>query len=75
MKNIENVPNTRIMTEINRLLPVGVAFKPKIELYDYLGIGRKRFAQITKGEKSPTLKELEAISNHFGISLQLIIKN
>lgn len=46
-----------------------IVFKPAPEFYQAVGIGRKRFGQLYRGEKSPLLEELERLAHHFGKSV------
>lgn len=50
-------------------------FKPNREFYEHTKIGRKRYGQIYRGEKSPLLEEVVAICNYLDISLDRFIKN
>ncbi len=51
-------------------------FKPEQEFYKKIGIGRKRFWQIFRNEKQPTIDEMESIANYFGFSAKdLLTKN
>lgn len=49
-------------------------FVPSMELYLKTGIGRKRFAQIYRGEVSPTLDEITALANYFNAPFSELIK-
>ena len=42
-------------------------FKPSKEFYVKSGIGQKRFGQIYRGEKSPQMVEIKAISSCLNI--------
>ncbi len=46
-----------------------IVFRPSPDFYKTVAIGRKRFGQIYRGEKSPTVEELEGIAKHFGKTL------
>lgn len=47
-----------------------VSFKPKREFYQKTGIRQKRFGMIYRGEKSPELNEMKAMSEYFNIPIQ-----
>jgi DNA-binding XRE family transcriptional regulator len=40
-------------------------FKPNQEFYNQIGINRKRWGQIFRGEISPTINEAKAIADFF----------
>ena len=42
-------------------------FKPSKEFYQKSGIGQKRFGQIYRGDKSPQIEEIKAISSCLNI--------
>lgn len=44
-----------------------VKFTPPKDIYSTLGIRRKRFAQLYRGEKSPLTDELKAIAKFTGV--------
>lgn len=46
-----------------------IIFKPALGFYQAVGIGRKLFGQLFRGEKSPLLEELERLAHHFGQSV------
>lgn len=55
---------TKIAQAIDGTDNIHVVFKPSPDFYDKVGIRRKRFAQLYRGEKSPLLSELEAIAGY-----------
>lgn len=46
-----------------------VFFRPTRDFYKATGIGRKRFGALYRGEKSPTLSEIEAIAKQLDKSV------
>lgn len=48
-------------------------FSPSILFYHKVGIGRKRFWQLYRNEKSPTLDELQALSDYFNVPTERLI--
>lgn len=65
------------MTKIDSLIKQrevdGYKFKPSLEFFRTIGIGRKRFWMIARGSTDPTVPEIKAIANHFGVDyLELI---
>ena len=51
---------------------IGFDFKPNKRFYDNVGINPKRYAQILRGEKRPTIDEARALANFFGIDVNRI---
>jgi len=50
-------------------------FKPNRTFYRKVGINRKRWGQIYRGEVSPTITEAQRIAYYFDISLSELIKD
>ncbi len=48
-------------------------FKPDREFYSMVGINRKRFGQIYRGEISPTVTEAKALANYFNVEVTELI--
>lgn len=48
-------------------------FKPTKQFYSATGIRQKRFGQIYRGEKSPEIKELQAISTCLNIPIEKFV--
>ncbi|MBW6536603.1 MAG: helix-turn-helix transcriptional regulator [Mariniphaga sp.] len=48
-------------------------FKPDREFYNMVGINRKRFGQIYRGEISPTVTEAKALANYFQVEVTELI--
>jgi hypothetical protein len=48
-------------------------FIPGKKFYEKIGVNRKRWAKIYRGELSPTLDEIKRISEHFGVSINELI--
>ena len=48
-------------------------FRPKTELYSVLNIGQKRFGQLLRNEKQPTLDELQRIADYFNVMVNDLI--
>ena len=48
-------------------------FKPTLEFYNVVGIKRKRFAKMFRGEVSPTIDELVAICKYFNSNISKFI--
>ena len=42
-----------------------LVFKPHISFYDSLGIRRKRFGQLVRGEKNPDSEEIKRLLEYF----------
>jgi transcriptional regulator with XRE-family HTH domain len=49
-------------------------FKPNPEFYQSIGINRKRWAQLYRGEKEPTVPELKRIAHYFNVPVQEFLK-
>lgn len=64
---------TRIATAIDGTERPNVVFKPTSDFYKEVGIKRKRFGQLYRGEKSPLLSELESIARFTNVSLNDLI--
>lgn len=64
---------TKIAKAIDGTDNIRVVFKPSAEFYKMVGIRRKRFGQLYRGEKSPLLSELEAISRHTAVAITDLI--
>lgn len=60
---------TKIAAAIDGTDNKHVLFKPSAEFYKDVGIRRKRFGQLYRGEKSPLLSELESISRYSKVNL------
>lgn len=50
-----------------------LVFKPNEMFYVSVGINRKRWGQIYRGEFSPTVKELKAVAAYFEIEVTELI--
>lgn len=50
-----------------------IVFRPTPEFYSTVKIGRKRFGQLYRGERSPMVEELERIAKYFGKSIHDLI--
>jgi len=48
-------------------------FKPERSFYDRVNIGHKRWGQLYRGETSPTVEELKAIADFFGVEVTELI--
>lgn len=48
-------------------------FKPANDLYQKIGINKKRFWQLVRGEKSPTFDEMKIIADLFEIEITELI--
>lgn len=48
-------------------------FIPDQNFYSSIKIGRKRWAQIFRDEKSPTIDELQSIATFFSVDLKELI--
>lgn len=51
----------------------GFYIRPSRDFYNSLNIRQKRFWQLVKGEKSPTMEELEAISDYFNVDISELL--
>jgi transcriptional regulator with XRE-family HTH domain len=49
-------------------------FKPNPEFYQSIGINRKRWAQLYRGEKEPTVPELQRIAKYFDTPISELLK-
>ena len=49
-------------------------FMPDMNFYKQIEIGRKRWGQLLRNEKSPTLEELQRIANYFNVSITELIE-
>lgn len=52
----------------------GFIFKPNGQFYSEVGINRKRWGQLYRGEKDPTLNELRNIAKYFEIEISSLIE-
>ena len=50
-------------------------FIPDPNFYKKVGIRRKRWGQLIRNEQSPTLQELQAISNFFNVKVTNLLEN
>lgn len=48
-----------------------LVFRPSKEFYNSVGINKKRWGQIYRGEKEPILSEVKSISQYFEIPVNL----
>lgn len=48
-------------------------FRPSNEFYQKIGIGKKRFWQVARGEKSGTIEELNKIAKVIGVEVNKLI--
>lgn len=46
---------------------IGTEFKPSPSFYNKIGLKRKRYAQILRGEKEPTSIEIQAFADFFSV--------
>lgn len=44
-------------------------FKPNLEFFKHIGIGRKRFHQLVRNEVSPTFQEMIHLAAYFDVSV------
>ena len=70
---VKGSPPKRTIAEAIEAKMPGVALKPKKELYETLGINRKRFGLIMKGKLRPYADELASIANHFKLDINEIL--
>lgn len=66
-------PKPRLASVIDGTTRTNVKFVPPKDFYDDVGIGRKRFGQIYRGDKSPSLDEARAIAQYFKVSIHDLI--
>lgn len=52
---------------------VGMMIRPNSQFYERIGINRKRFAQLLRGEKSPTTDEIRELAKFFQINVTDLI--
>jgi|APSaa5957512622_1039677.scaffolds.fasta_scaffold82499_3 hypothetical protein len=48
-------------------------FRPDKVFYDAVGINRKRWGQIYRGDIEPTIKEVKAIAQYFEVNITELI--
>jgi hypothetical protein len=48
---------------------IGIGFRPDAKFYGKVSINQKRFAQLLRGEKRPTIDEARALSDFFSVSI------
>ena len=53
---------------------IGTAFKPSPTFYSKIGLKRKRYGQIFRGEKPPTTEEIRAFAQFFGVPVTDFLK-
>lgn len=58
---------------INNKGEKGFRFIPDREFYNTVSINRKRWGQLYRGEKEPTVSELKAIAKYFEFEINQII--
>ena len=44
-------------------------FKPTLEFFKHIGIGRKRFQKIVRSEVSLTFAEMHSLADYFGVHI------
>lgn len=45
------------------------SFKPTLDFFKFIGIGRRRFYQLVRNEVSPTFLEMQRLSDYFGVHI------
>ncbi len=48
-------------------------YSPNNEFYQRIGINKKRWAQILRGQKDPTLAELTRLTNYFNVPASQLV--
>ncbi len=66
MKIIKNRLQTLIEEQEKTTLST---FKPTLDFFKHIGIGRKRFHQLIRNEVSPTFSEMHALADYFGVKI------
>lgn len=64
-----------IANVLNKIGNGKLKFIPNPNFYKTVGIGRKRWGQIYRNEKSATLDELSQIAKYFGVSINDLIES
>lgn len=49
---------------------IGIGFRPDARFYSKVGINRKRYAQLYRAEKRPTIDEARALATFFSVSIE-----
>ena len=62
------------MNRINEIIKANeeqtkTSFKPTLDFFKFIGIGRKRFYQIVRNEVSPTFEEMQRLSDYFNVDI------
>ncbi len=62
------------MNRINEIIKANeeqtkTTFKPTLDFFKFIGIGRKRFYQLVRNEVSPTFAEMQKLAEYFGIHI------
>ena len=70
-----NTQKTSLSEIIRRLPARGFVFKTSKSFFTEIQINQKRWGQIYRGEKSPTLEELERIASYFDVNITDLISN
>lgn len=66
----QTLPNTELQKAINQYeQSIGGSWKPNESTYERVGVKKKRFWQLVRGEKRPTIDEARALSELFNVSI------
>lgn len=62
------------MNRINKIIKANeeqtkTTFKPTLDFFKLIGIGRKRFYQLVRNEVSPTFAEMQRLAEYFNIHI------
>lgn len=64
----ETIPNTALQKALNQYgASIGGSWKPNESTYERIGVKKKRFWQLVRGEKRPTIDEARALSELFKV--------
>lgn len=64
----QTIPNTALQRALNQYGEnIGGSWKPNENTYKLIGVKKKRFWQLVRGEKRPSIDEARALSKLFSV--------
>ncbi len=66
----QTIPITALQRALNQYSEsMGGSWKPNEKTYERVGVKKKRFWQLVRGEKRPTIDEARALSSLFNVQI------
>ena len=66
----QTIPSTALHKALNEYSEsIGGSWKPNEKTYERVGVKKKRFWQLVRGEKRPTIDEARALSSLFKVRI------